>query len=86
MFLDLTSRLARVLLRLAREYGTRTPEGLRIERPVTHQELASRIGATRPRVSDAVQRLRRQRILGPDRRAIEILRPEALRQLAGWQD
>jgi CRP/FNR family transcriptional regulator len=83
MFLDVPARLARVLLRLARDFGQETPEGVRINRAFTQQELADMVGATRPRVSEHLQRLRRQKILGADSRELEILRPDALRRLAG---
>jgi CRP-like cAMP-binding protein len=83
LFLDLPTRLARVLLRLARDFGKETPTGIRIDRPLTQQELAEMVGATRPRVSEHLQRLRRQQIIGPDSRGIEILRPDALQRLSG---
>jgi CRP/FNR family transcriptional regulator, cyclic AMP receptor protein len=83
LFLDLPSRLARVLLRLAREFGRETPSGIRIERPMTQQELAELVGATRPRVGEHLQRLRRQKILGGEGREIETLRPDALERIAG---
>jgi CRP/FNR family transcriptional regulator len=83
LFLDLATRLARVLLRLARDFGKETPTGIRIDRPITQQELADMVGATRPRVSEHLQRLRRQQIIGPDSRGIEILKADALKRLAG---
>jgi CRP/FNR family transcriptional regulator, cyclic AMP receptor protein len=83
LFLDLPARLARVLLRLARDYGSETPTGIHIGRPFTHQEIAEMVGATRPRVSEHLQRLRRLKILGGDNRGLDILRPDALKQLAG---
>jgi CRP-like cAMP-binding protein len=83
IFLDVAARLARVLLRLARDFGEETPAGTRITRSCTQQELADMVGATRPRVSEHLQRFRRQQILGLESREIVILRPEALRRLAG---
>jgi CRP/FNR family transcriptional regulator len=83
LFLDLPARLARVLLRLARDYGKETPTGVQIDLPLTHQELADLCGASRPRVSEQLQRLRRQQIIGPESRGIEIMSVESLHRLAG---
>lgn len=82
LFLDLPARLARVLLRLAQDHGQATPTEIRIQRSVTQQELAELAGATRPRVNEQLQRLRRQKIVSLERREIEILRPDALQRLA----
>ena len=38
---DVASRLARVLVRFSKQYGVPTERGVRIELPVTHQDLAN---------------------------------------------
>jgi CRP-like cAMP-binding protein len=50
-YLDLDARLARAILRLAEEHGTAMDGGVRIDLPLTQTDLASLVGATRPRVN-----------------------------------
>jgi CRP-like cAMP-binding protein len=83
LFLDLPARLARVLLRLVRDYGKETPTGIQIDLPITHQELADMCGASRPRTSEQLQRFRRQQIIGPESRGFEVVSVEGLRRIAG---
>ena len=52
-------RLAIVLLQLADEHGVKTTGGVRITHPLTHEDLAKRIGATRETVTTQVNRFRR---------------------------
>jgi CRP-like cAMP-binding protein len=82
LFFDLGVRLARLLLRLAQEHGRQTAVGIELDRPITQQELAEMVNATRPRVNEQLQRLRRQKIIAMERRSLAILRPEALQRLA----
>jgi CRP/FNR family transcriptional regulator len=57
---DVASRLARVLVRFSHEYGVPTENGVRIELPVTHQDLANMIGTARETVSRNMARFRQQ--------------------------
>jgi CRP/FNR family transcriptional regulator len=57
---DVASRLARVLVRFSHEYGVPTEHGVRIELPVTHQDLANMIGTARETVSRNMARFRQQ--------------------------
>lgn len=50
-FKDLPTRLARVLLHLAKTHGHKAPDGLQIDCRLTHQDLADLIGATRTNVT-----------------------------------
>lgn len=50
-FKDLPTRLARVLLHLAKTHGHATEQGLQIDCRLTHQDLADLIGATRTNVT-----------------------------------
>jgi CRP-like cAMP-binding protein len=49
--LDLPARLGRLLLRLARDFGSETPEGTRIELGLSQHDLGSLIGASREKVN-----------------------------------
>jgi CRP-like cAMP-binding protein len=51
------------LVQLARKFGRVTPHGVRIELPLTHQLLASAIGAARETVSVALRDLQREGIV-----------------------
>jgi CRP/FNR family transcriptional regulator len=57
---DVASRLARVLVRFSNQYGVKTESGVRIDLPVTHQDLANMIGTARETVSRNMARFRRQ--------------------------
>lgn len=69
-------RLCAELLRLARIRGA---DGVRrASPPPTHQELAARIGTRREVVSREMAELAEAGLVAADRRAIRLLRPEAL--------
>ena len=51
-------RLGKTLLQLARKLGKKAPRSIRIELRISHEELASMVGTTRPRVSVFMQRFR----------------------------
>jgi CRP/FNR family transcriptional regulator, cyclic AMP receptor protein len=55
---DSEQRLGQTLLQLARKLGKKDPRSIRIELRISHDELASMVGTTRPRVSVFMQRFR----------------------------
>jgi CRP/FNR family cyclic AMP-dependent transcriptional regulator len=55
---DSEQRLGKTLLQLARKLGKRDPRSIRIELRISHEELASMVGTTRPRISMFMQRFR----------------------------
>jgi CRP/FNR family cyclic AMP-dependent transcriptional regulator len=55
---DSEQRLGHTLLQLARKLGKKDPHSIRIEIKISHEELASMVGATRPRISVFMQRFR----------------------------
>jgi len=57
---DVASRLARILVRFSKQYGVRTESGVRIELPLTHQDLANMIGTARETVSRNMALFRQQ--------------------------
>ena len=57
-WLDVAGRLERRLEDLAERFGVPVPGGVRIALPLTHEELASLVGATRESVSRAMSSLR----------------------------
>ena len=57
---DVASRLARVLVKFSQQYGVVTDSGVRIDLPVTHQDLANMIGTARETVSRNMARFRQK--------------------------
>jgi CRP/FNR family transcriptional regulator, cyclic AMP receptor protein len=55
---DSEQRLGQTLLQLARKLGKKDPRSIRIDLRISHEELASMVGTTRPRVSVFMQRFR----------------------------
>jgi CRP-like cAMP-binding protein len=79
---DVASRLARVLVRFSKEYGVPTEHGVRIELPVTHQDLANMIGTARETVSRNMARFRQQGYVRDGHTtALEITNIESLESL-----
>jgi CRP-like cAMP-binding protein len=55
---DSEQRLGQTLLQLARKLGKKDPRSIRIDLRISHEELASMVGTTRPRISVFMQRFR----------------------------
>ncbi|MGA9772231.1 MAG: Crp/Fnr family transcriptional regulator [Blastocatellia bacterium] len=55
---DSEQRLGQTLLQIARKLGKKDPRSIRIELKISHEELASMVGTTRPRISMFMQRFR----------------------------
>ena len=80
--LDLPTRLGRVLLRLGREWGNRTPRGLRIEVKLSQKDLATLVGASREKVNRQLREWEEAGAVEKDLGRLVIVRPEALAQAA----
>lgn len=79
--LDVKSRLADWLLRLAKEVGEETDDGWVIESTLSQQDLASRIGASRDAVAIELRRFRQQKLVSTARQRIVLHDLEALQRL-----
>ena len=77
--MSVPSRLARLLLALAQDYGRVHPAGVLIHSHLTQTELASLIGATRESINKALAALRRDELIALEEGYIVILDAEALR-------
>jgi CRP/FNR family transcriptional regulator, cyclic AMP receptor protein len=75
---DVVGRLAQRLLELSERFGVRRERGIEIELPLSQEELASWIGASREAVSKAFKVLRSLRIVETGRRRVTILDVDAL--------
>jgi len=82
LFLDVPTRLARTLLKLADKYGRENDDKIQIQIRITHRELAELIGATRETTTAALNRLQRERIVTRRLGKLLITAPQRLRELA----
>jgi CRP-like cAMP-binding protein len=82
--LDVPARLAKKLLELADRHGVATPQGTRIDVPVTQQELAQMLGLTRPCVNKHLAEFEADGILSTGRGSIVLHCPAALRKRLPW--
>jgi CRP-like cAMP-binding protein len=73
------ARVAARLLELADRFGVRVDEGIRIDLPLTQDELALWTGCSREAVTKAMQAMRESRWVKTGRRSIVIVDEEALR-------
>jgi CRP/FNR family transcriptional regulator, cyclic AMP receptor protein len=77
---DTIGRVAARLVELSERYGKRTPEGVRIDLPITQEELASWVGSSREGVNKALHTLRSLGWVDVERRSFTVLDMEALRR------
>ena len=80
--LDVAGRLAQRLVELCERFGTPQERGFEIVLPLSQEELASWVGASREAVSKAFQLLRTLQIVETGRRRVTVLDLGALRQHA----
>jgi len=79
-FLDVHGRVAGRLLELAGQHGIRTPEGIQIDLPLTQNDLASLVGATRERVNKVLGSFREQGLIETDGPRITVLDQRGLKR------
>ncbi|WP_283139003.1 Crp/Fnr family transcriptional regulator [Rhizohabitans arisaemae] len=79
---DATGRVATRLVELAERFGERVPAGLRISLPISQDELAGWVGASREAVSKALRSLRDRGLIETGRRRVIIRDLDRLRSRA----
>lgn len=77
---DVTSRVVKLLLRLSGRHGKQVDEGIFLELPVTHQEMADMIGASRQTVTTVLGDLKRRGLIQVEQRTLFIRNSEWLCQ------
>jgi CRP/FNR family transcriptional regulator len=77
---DVRRRLAMELLNLADRFGTANPRGISIALNLSHELLASLVGASRQHVTEYLNEFDRERMIFRDRRRI-IIAPEKLQKI-----
>jgi CRP/FNR family transcriptional regulator, cyclic AMP receptor protein len=81
---DTIARVAARLVELATDYGLEQPGGaVRIDLPITQEELASWVGSSREGVNKALHTLRGLGWVETERRAITVLKMDELAKRAG---
>ncbi|WP_369736378.1 Crp/Fnr family transcriptional regulator [Mycobacterium servetii] len=75
---DVASRVAHQLLVLARRFGTREGDGLRLAHELSQDELAQLVGADRVSVNKALRTFTTRGWIRPDGKSVLILDPGAL--------
>jgi CRP-like cAMP-binding protein len=79
---DTTGRVAARLVELAERFGTPGPEGLRIELPLSQDELAGWTGSSREAVTKALRALREEGWIQTGRLRVTVRDLDALRERA----
>jgi CRP/FNR family transcriptional regulator, cyclic AMP receptor protein len=80
--LDLRGRLALTLVDLATSFGTADAGGIRVTLPLTHENLADMVGASRERISKAMAALLADGLITYSRQAITVRDLDGLRDVA----
>ena len=81
VFRQVPSRVARLLVSLAEHHGKVTPHGIRVEFPLTHQEIADMVGSSRVTVTQVLNRFRTSHWIGIESKRVTIHDLEALETL-----
>jgi CRP/FNR family transcriptional regulator, cyclic AMP receptor protein len=75
---SVSSRLAHLLDTLCELYGIESEQGMAINAPFTHEDLAAMVGASRQWVTMALARFQKRGVLKLGKRHIEVLRRDLL--------
>lgn len=75
---DLPTRLGRLVLRLARDYGSPTAHGLRIQVRLSQHDIAAIVGASREKVNRLLRQWQEEGIVGREAGHMIVLRPDML--------
>lgn len=78
---DVTSRIIKLILRLSIRGGNQGSNSISLEIPLTHQEIAEMIGASRQTVTSVLSKLRRQGVLNVVQHRIQIQDKEKLNKM-----
>jgi CRP-like cAMP-binding protein len=82
-FKEVNSRLANLLLKMAREKGVTTEQGIVFEPGLTHEEIANIISSTRQTVTSILNRFEKAGIINVQKKKIIVKNMEQLAEIAG---
>jgi CRP-like cAMP-binding protein len=83
VFRSLRSRMASILLELAEDFSRQEGDEVVIDLPLSQQDLATLVGATRQSVNACLRALRAARLVAYRKRRFALLDPDALRGETG---
>jgi CRP-like cAMP-binding protein len=83
VFRSLRSRMAFILLELAEDFSREDGDEVLIDLPLSQQDLATLVGATRQSVNACLRELRAARLIKYRKRRFALLDPAALRRETG---
>lgn len=72
------SKTAHQLAHLAHKFGTKIDDGIKIQTPLIHQDIADIIGTTRETVTASIIKLREKNLIRTDKRFIVVLNYDGL--------
>ena len=81
VFRQVPSRVARLLVTLAEQHGKVTPNGIRVEFPLTHQEIADLVGSSRVTVTQILNRFRSSHWIDIESKRVTIHNLDALEEM-----
>ncbi len=82
VFRDVRSRVARILLELAEDFGRSQGEGIVIDIPLTQGELATLVGSVRQTVNDAIRQFEQAGWIRQSGRQLEVVKRDELERLS----
>ena len=82
VFRPVPTRVARILLDLAEDFGRQEPHGLMIDLALSQEELATLVGASRQAVNASLREFERAGLIRRDGRRFVLLGVDALRESA----
>jgi len=85
-FLEYSARLAKLLLRLAENYGEETEDGVRINLRISQQDLGNLIASTRESVNRQLNAWAEEGVIELERGQITILDSDALEDLSSPEE
>jgi len=74
-------RLAMMLLKIGERCGVESKHGIKINMPLTHEEIASMVGTSRQTVTSLLNTFKQEKSIAQEGREIKILNPD---KLARW--
>ena len=81
VFRQVPSRVARLLITLADSHGKVTPKGIKVEFPLTHQEIADLVGSSRVTVTQILNRFRTSHWIDIESKRVTIHDMNALEEM-----
>ncbi len=79
-FRDVKGRVLNTLIRLAKDYGQKTPRGIKIDISLNHQDLANLVNASRVMVTNTLNDLKHEGYIAVHQRRFYLLNQQLLKK------